>query len=323
MSSPLGDLKKLDARDIWPSESQDFTPWLAKPDNMALLGDAIGLELEIESTEVAVGPYSADILAKDTGTDRYVVIENQLEKTNHDHLGKAITYASTLDAGAIVWIAAQFTEEHKRALDWLNGNMSNDIGFYAVAVELWQIDESKPAVRFNVLSRPLQYPGVAAGGGGSGELSETRMLQLQFWTAFRDELAKTGALPSLQARYWYNVPLGRSNIHLSDIANTSDGRIGVRVYIRGKVAAAAYPQLEAQKDAIEKEICQKLEWNPHPEKQDKTIGLLRDADLHDRDKWESHVRWLVETTVKFRKAFAPRVKQLDLAAVAEDEEGPT
>src|SRR3989339_515114 len=120
MEQELGNLKKINIRKYFPSESSDFTPWLASEENIAKLGSSIGIELEVENTEVSVGPYSADILAKDIGTGKYVVIENQLEKTNHDHLGKAITYASVLDASAIIWIANEFTEEHKKALDWLN-----------------------------------------------------------------------------------------------------------------------------------------------------------------------------------------------------------
>jgi hypothetical protein len=113
----LGVLKTLPARLKFTNEARDFTPWLAL--NINHLSEAIGLELELEKVEVAVGPYAADILAKETVSGKYVIIENQLEKTNHDHLGKAITYASVLDATAIVWIASEFTEEHKKAFDWL------------------------------------------------------------------------------------------------------------------------------------------------------------------------------------------------------------
>ena len=130
MTKKIGTLKLLDVRTLWANEARDFTPWLAQEDNIAHLGDALGIELDAVSTEVAVGPYSADILARDTGTGDYVVVENQLEKTNHDHLGKAITYASVLDASAVVWVAREFSEEHKKALDWLNDKTSDDIGRY-------------------------------------------------------------------------------------------------------------------------------------------------------------------------------------------------
>ena len=138
----MGQLSKLDVRTVWPHEATDFTPWIAEEESINLLGTALGLELEIESTEVSVGPYSADILARDSGTGKYVVIENQLEKTNHDHLGKSITYAAVLDASSIVWIAPDFTQEHEKALTWLNDHTSADVAFYGVRLELWQIDDS-------------------------------------------------------------------------------------------------------------------------------------------------------------------------------------
>ena len=114
----LGIIKKLELRDIWASESSDFTPWLAKEDNIVLLGDDIGIDLEVESQEKSVGPFRADILARDINTNHYVLIENQLELTNHNHLGQIMTYAAGLDAFSIIWIAKSFTEEHRAALDW-------------------------------------------------------------------------------------------------------------------------------------------------------------------------------------------------------------
>jgi len=117
---PLGRLSRVDLRDIWTSEASDFTPWLARPENIAVLSEALDIDLEVEAQERPVGPFRADILCKDTGTDQWVLIENQLERTDHTHLGQLLTYASGLDAVTIVWIAANFTEEHRSTLDWLN-----------------------------------------------------------------------------------------------------------------------------------------------------------------------------------------------------------
>jgi hypothetical protein len=136
MNAKLGTLKRVELRTISPDEAADFTPWLAREENIGRLGEALGLELEVEHTEVAVGPYSADILARDSGSGGPVVIENQLGKTNHDHLGKAITYAAALGASTVVWIAPDFTEEHRKAVDWLNENGSGDVSFFGVRVEL-------------------------------------------------------------------------------------------------------------------------------------------------------------------------------------------
>ena len=118
MNQPaLGALRPVEPRSMWRNEAADFTPWLASPDNIQRLGEAIGFELEVEHTEVAVGPFAADILARDSATGNYVVIENQLNRTDHDHLGKALTYAAALGAKTVVWVASTFTDEHRKTLD--------------------------------------------------------------------------------------------------------------------------------------------------------------------------------------------------------------
>ena len=311
----LGQIKKLKVRRIWENEASDFTPWLAKEGNIALLGKSLGLELEVEQVEATVGPYSADILAKDTGNGKYVVIENQLGKTDHDHLGKAITYGSVLDASAIVWIASEFTEEHQKALDWLNEYTSEDLSFYGVLLEIWQIDKSKPAVRFNVISRPAIIKRGDVTGNTFENLSETKKLQLEFWNAFRDKLLKSKVITSAQTprpQYWFDVALGKSHFVLSNIANTYENRIGVRVYIGNKVAEKALPLLEMQKEEIEAELETKLEWNPNPDNRDKTIAIYRDANLQNRDEWTEPIDWMVKMVQRFRKTFMPRIKNLDL-----------
>ena len=319
MPVDLGQMKKVRIRDIWKHEEHEFTPWLASEENFVKLADALGLELQVEGVEVPVGPFSADILAKDN-SENFVIIENQFGKTDHDHLGKVLTYAATLDASAVIWIAERFTDEHRKAIEWLNDHTSEGLGLYAVELVLWQIDNSKPALQFNVLSQPSEIVKQAIAVKSGGPISDARKLQLEFWTMFREALLERKVVSSAQTprpQYWFDVALGRSNIHLSNIANTFDGRIGVRVYIGNKIADMALPQLEAQRSAIENEIGEPLKWNPNPDAKDKIILLDREVDLDDRSKWPEYVSWLVERVSKFKKAFEPRVKQLVLS---QDEE---
>lgn len=306
----LGILKTVTPRQKWNNEARDFTPWLAN--NISELNKALGLELEVENTEVSVGPYSADILAKDTGTDNYVVIENQLEKTNHDHLGKAITYASVLDASMIIWIATEFTEEHKKSLDWLNDHTNDEISFYGVQLELWQIDESKAALRFNVISKPNQAVRQAARSKANEDLSDKRKFQFDFWSKFKEKLAKTKKIPSLQTprpQYWFDVTLGKSYIHISNTCNTDDNTVGVRIYIGNKIADTMLPFLESNKDEIESSIGQKLIWNPNPDNRDKVIILQHTTDFEDERKLDESLNWLVDYTIKFRETFSKIIKQ--------------
>jgi len=306
----LGLLKNVPPRVKWTSEAREFTPWIAQ--NINTLSAALGLELEVENTEVACGPYSADILAKDTGTGKFVVIENQLERTNHDHLGKAITYASVLDASSIVWIATQFSEEHIKALDWLNDHTTEDFAFYGVQVELWQIDDSKPAIRFNVLSKPNEAVRIAAKTKANEELTDSKKFQLDFWTRFRDKLASTKRANSShtpRAQYWYNVSLGKSNIHISNTCNTDQNTVGIRIYISNKIADTMLPYLESKKTEIEAAVGKQLNWNPNPENRDKIIQLLHKTDFNDSKKLDEALDWLVEYTIKFRDVFSKVVTQ--------------
>ena len=306
----LGKIKKVELRKIWRNEAYDFTPWLAE--NLEQIGEAIGLELEFESSEVSVGPFSADILAKDTGTDKFVVVENQLEKTNHDHLGKCITYASVLDASAVIWIASQFTDQHKKALDWLNDHTSDDIGFYGIKIELWQIDQSQPAVRFNVVSEPNIAVRQATKRKEQGELTETKKIQFDFWTAFRDKLESTGKIRSLQTprpQYWFDIALGKSGINLSNTFNTDTNEIGVRVYISNKKVDDWLPYFESKKAIIEAKIGEELIWNPNPENKDKVIVLTKYFDLERQENWQEAIEWLTDQTISFKEVFAKVIKE--------------
>jgi hypothetical protein len=306
----LGEIKTVPLRKIWKNEAYDFTPWLSK--NLEAIGQAIGLELEFEDAEVPVGPYSADILAKDAGTGNYVVIENQLEKTNHDHLGKCLTYASVLDASTVIWIASRFTEEHKKALDWLNDHTSEEIGFYGIKVELWQIDNSQPAVKFNVISSPNEVVKQATKRKEQGELTETRKIQFDFWTVFKEKLAVTGKIRSLQTprpQYWFDVALGKSGVHLSNTFNTDKSEIGVRVYIGNKKVDEWLPYFESRKEEIELKLDNELIWNPNPDNRDKVITLTKHFDLANRENWKEAIEWLAEQTIKFREVFAGMIKE--------------
>ena len=124
--SKLARLEKVDLRDQWKDEAKDFTPWLAEPDNIEILSEAIGMDLEVIGKEEKVGSFSADILCKDINTNRNVVIENQLEQTDHTHLGQVITYCAGLEASTFIWISSQVREEHRAAVDWLNAITSDD-----------------------------------------------------------------------------------------------------------------------------------------------------------------------------------------------------
>lgn len=193
MNDNLSRLEKVDLRDVWKTEAGDFTPWLAQEENISLLGETIGIDLEVEAQEKNVGPFRADILCKDTLYDNWVLVENLLERTDHVHLGQLLTYAAGLSAVTIVWIADHFTDEHRAALDWLNEITDNSFNFFGLEVELWRIGDSPIAPKFNIASKPNDWPktvGRAAAQMTAENLSDTKQMQLEYWTAFHNYVSR-------------------------------------------------------------------------------------------------------------------------------------
>ncbi len=316
---PLGRLERVELRNVWMSESSGFTPWLAREENIAILGDAIGIELEVEATEKDVGPFRADILCKDTADGSWVLVENQLERTDHTHLGQLVTYAAGLQAVTIVWIAQRFTEEHRAALDWLNEITDGRFRFFGLEIELWRIGDSPVAPKFNVICQPNDWTQTvtrAAGNIESGELSETRRGQLEYWTAFQQTLTDRhstvrGTKPL--AQNWNNFAIGRSNFGLQTFANFRDKRIGVILVCGGEKAKENFSRIVQQREQVELAIGQSLEWREMPEKKESHVTLRRsDCDPSQQSDWQSQHRWLADTLEAFDRVFRPIIKSFSL-----------
>jgi hypothetical protein len=311
MTKPLGTLEPVDLRAIWPDEARDFTPWLAKEENLRRLSDALNLELELDRVEVAVGPYSADIVATDASSNSKVVIENQLEKTNHDHLGKVLTYASGLEARILIWIAKKFTEEHRQTFDYLNECTSGRLRLYGVEVQVLRIGDSIPAPHFRLVSTPNDY--VAAAHNATTELSETKSLYMEFWSGFRDYCRAQGETFSLQTprpQHWYTVSIGRSGFSISLTTSTMHNRIGCELYLRGPTAKQSFKRLKEGQREIEAALGA-LDWQELPEGQDcRIVDYLKDFDPRNRSEWERGFRWLKKRAEEFRSIFGPRVRAI-------------
>lgn len=309
----MGSLESVDLREIWVDEAREFTPWLAEAKNLARLSDALEMDLELEGVEVPVGPYSADIVANDTVSNSRVVIENQLEKTNHDHLGKILTYASGLDARVIIWIAKEFTEEHRRAIDYLNDKAAPDLCIYALEVKVYRIGPSDPAPQFKIIAKPNEYS--ASVKKDERGFTETKALYLELWNAFRDHLKSAGSMLSqrkARAQHWYTLAIGRSKFQISLTASTMHKRLGCEIYIRGSNAKQAFKLLQRDKEAIEK-ITGPLDWQELPDGKDCRIVLYRqDVDVLNRQVWPDAFKWLHSTADIFQKAFAQRIKALPI-----------
>ena len=315
--SKLGTLKKVDLREIWKSESGDFTPWLAEEENIRLLGEAAGLELEVEAKEKSVGPFRADILCKNTLNDSWVLIENQLERTDHGHLGQLITYAAGLSAVNIIWIAETFTEEHRAAIDWLNEITDEKFNFFGLEIELWQIGDSSVAPKFNMVCKPNNWSKTILSitkGIGNGELSETRLFQLEYWTAFSEFLLKHSKLIKPQKpppQHWANYAIGKSGFVLIAIVNKKDFRLEVHLVMNDNKAKVYFKELYKAKDEIGKEADMSFEWRELPEnKESHVVVRLEDVNPENRNDWDKQHQWLKETLEMFFRVFSTRIKKL-------------
>ena len=211
MTQNLAKIERVDLREAWPNEARDFTPWLAE--HIGELAEVLGMDLELRETEAAVGGYSLDILATDLNQNRPVIIENQLEDTNHDHLGKLLTYAAGHDANVIVWLTRKFRDEHRQALDWLNQRTNAETQFFGVAVELWRIGGSPPAPHFNLVATPNEWrPETAARGRGDGPVVSGRSERYRnFFQPLIDTLRETHKFTNVrkaQPQNWYSFSAG-------------------------------------------------------------------------------------------------------------------
>lgn len=321
--SALGKLQKIDLRDIWDTESGHFTPWLAQPENIELLSVAIGIDLEVEAQEKNVGPFRADILCKDTTTDSWVLIENQLERTDHTHLGQLLTYAAGLSAVTIVWIAEAFTEEHRATLDWLNEITDERFNFFGLEIELWCIGGSPVAPKFNIVSKPNDWSKTVSDAAKrieSGELSETKQLQQEYWAELKNHLSEAKSKLRSQKplpQHWTNFAIGRSYFHLAAVQNTREKRIGVLLVLTGANAKAHFKLLEADKAQIEQAAHTVFEWRELPDKKESHIVLqLERADPTNRIDWPRQHKWLKDTLDLYQQVFASRVKSLDADSYA-------
>lgn len=305
MSTPrLGRLVRVELREVWKKEAADFTQWLAQPENLELLGETIGFELADPRTEVGVGAFRVDLLAKDAITDRVVVIENQLEATNHDHLGKIITYAAGHEAESVVWIVKEARDEHRRAIEWLNEHTTQDVNFFLIEAQAWRIGYSDPAPVFEIISRPNDWARQQKQSSSDAALDFDPEIQA-FYERVRDygtKLAKNiKRWRPASARRWYDVSIGSSQAHLALRVTKQQNRVSVELYIDD--SKELFAMLLAERDAIESVLGMTLDWNELPNKKASRIIAAHPGSFADPAAVHELVVWLVETADAFAGLF--------------------
>lgn len=302
-------LESVPLRTIWPHEALDFSPWLA--DHIDALGEALGIDLELQQAEAAVGDFSLDILARDLGSDSVVIIENQLTQTDHDHLGKLLTYAAGQDASVIVWICEHMREEHRQALDWLNQVTDVNVHFFGVVIEVLKIGDSNPAYNFKTVAFPNEWQKTQKKAARS---STTRgEAYRDYFQPLLDELRAlrfTNARTA-QPQNWHTFSAGTTGIAWVHSFTHGD-RVRVELYIdlgQADRNETVFDRLESQWEAIEQELGATLSWERLEGKRACRIALYRDGSITSDESTLQDIRaWTVRNLQRFKDVFGPRIK---------------
>lgn len=312
-SEKLAVIENVDLRSVWSHEAADFTPWLA--DHISELGKALGYDLELRQQEAEVGSFSLDILAHDIGRDRPVIIENQLEQTDHDHLGKLLTYASGFDASVIVWIAKNIREEHRQALDWLNQRTNENTEFFGVVVELLKIDNSRPALNFRLVAFPNEFKksdvGVSIRGGISERYKEYQSFFQDLVNEIREQHKFTN-VKKAQFKSFTSFSTGFSGIRYA-VAFAQGGQFRVELYIDLGDANSnkkIFDGIASDRSKIEADIGGELSWERLDNRRGSRIAIYRPGTIDDDDLLEEFREWAINHLLNFKQVFGTKLTEL-------------
>jgi len=309
---PIEKITKLPLREIWRSEAKDFTTWLGE--NIDSLCEILDVNFSITDREKSVGLFSSDLVAEDeSGT--VVIIENQLEKTDHDHLGKMVTYLSNLEnAKTAIWISSNPREEHRKAIEWLNEFTPDDVCFYMIKVEAIKIGNSSAAPLFSVIAEPTEIAKQV--GNEKKELAEIQHLRKEFWAQLLENAAKkTRMLSNISPGiyHWLGTGAGKAGVNYNMAITNHASQ--VEVYIdRGKnfpsLNKERFDQLFKHKKEIEKSTGRSLIWERLDKKRASRISVKFDKGLKDSESWDNIQDKMIETIINFKSAFDPYIRNL-------------
>ena len=301
----IGKLTEVDIRDLWKHEQYDFSNWLAKDENIELLGETVGLTLTEVDKEVYVGAYRCDLVVKDETTGIKVIIENQLESSDNNHLGQIITYASGLDASVIIWIVKEGREEHKSAIEWLNNNTNKDLGFFLIELHAYKIGDSLAAPKFEIVEKPNDFIKNSKNNTGSGEMNKSQSERLEFWNKFNEVIIERGKpfnVRKATTDHWYDVALGTSEAHISISLVNKESCITVEVYVSDN--KKFFDELYAKKDNIEQELGFNLDWQRLDDKKASRIKYsIPGLNFDNHSNYADLMNTVIDKVILFKKVF--------------------
>lgn len=301
----IGKLKEVDIRNLWKHEQYDFSEWLSQSENIKLLDDILGLTLTDITKEAYVGSYRCDIFAKDESSGIKVIIENQLEASNHDLLGKIITYASGLDAEVIVWIVKQAKEEHRSAIEWLNNNTNNNVNFFLIELHAYTIENSVPAPFFEVIEKPNGFIKNSKINGEQDNLNKSQSERLEFWNRFNEILIDRGKpfnVRKATTDHWYDVALGTSEAHVSINLVNKESVVCIDLYINDN--KELFDSLYSKKDIIENDLGFKLIWDRLDNGKASRIKYkIKGLNYDNHSNYDELMNQVIDTAIKMRDTF--------------------
>lgn len=304
----LGKLEQVDVRKVWEHEARDFSAWLVKPENLEILGEAMGIELEPLGTEVEMGSFNIDILCREPNTGERVIIENQLEQTDHDHLGKLVTYAAGLDAKYLVWIVKDVRDEHQKAIDWLNEHLDDAVCCFLIKIEVWKIGDSPPAPRFDVITVKNNWAATVKRTASATEVSSLKLKQQKLWEKLALYIKSKDSTIKIQTpgpKHWLDFSIGNSLCHVSLSMNTQKNTFAAHVYINSD--KELWEHFKSHSSEIDAIVGEEVRWWEASKASGGGINLHVE-DVFDQTKEEEYFQWLYEGLVNLKKALIPYVK---------------
>ena len=306
----LGRLEEVNVRELWSHEQYDFSNWLANEENIDLLNEVLGLTLVDIEKEVFVGAYRCDLVAKDETSGQNVIIENQLEASNHDHLGKIVTYASGLDANVIVWIVKEAREEHRSAIEWLNNNTNKNLNFFLIEIHAYRIGNSLYAPKFEIVEKPNDFIKNAKIQTGSEELNKSQSERLVFWTRFNEVVVERGKpfnLRKTTTDHWYDVAIGVSGVLVEITLVNKEGCVGIALYIIDD--KELFDSLNEKKIEIESKLGFELDWQRLDNKKaSRIIYRIPGLNFDDHSNYDYLMNDIIDKVMLFIKVFKKYVK---------------
>jgi len=301
----FGRLESLRAREAWAHEAHDFTPWLLE--NADALGQVLGMDLELTEAEHSVGGFSLDLIGVDLATNENVIIENQLEKSDHTHLGQLLTYAGGTNPANIIWIADSFRDEHRAALDWLNERTDEHTRFFAVQISAVRIGNSAIAPLFTLVVQPNDWEKEVRATAAVAQQSPREAAFRRFWQGFLDRVH--AAHPtwtnsrSAQGQNWMNLPAGVSVANYAVVFTKEGPR--VELYFTSSDPDANVENLakvQAHQLALEAAFGHALNWDDMGGRKAARVSYGREGDITNEAAWDEYLDWFVTNIAQLRSA---------------------